>query len=206
MNRLAPLLAVLLLAACGSSGAASPSRTPATLSSAGQPTAGQPTAVQPSAGGQPTIAPTATEPVANSSESADAGGSPIVVSGMPPIPDGTWTKGQAHVEVTGARTATVDMVGSMFATQGVLIGTLADAATASALHLLFASAEASGLALTAPDVITSADLGRDCTVKVTRMETAGMAGEITCQNLEAINRAGTETMRVNVHLTFSASP
>jgi hypothetical protein len=160
----------------------------------------------PIASGTSTVAATA----APTPTTAPVGGGGGANAGIPAIADGSFRSGKVHVEVSGGKNETVD------------IGTLSGSTTSGSTFLVYANADIqkvvqfSFLAPTESDrggvtvgvtagavaFATIGTWGKDCQVKITRNDAAGLSGEFSCSNAPASE--GIRGFGVNIKGTFSA--
>ena len=182
----------LITFACGSSGTAA-TATPS--APAGQASAPGHTAA---AASQATEGPAAT----------DSGGSSgdVIQRDLPKIVDGAWTKGTAHIEVTGGRSVTFDAPGSAAGVGGTGVLTFINATASQSFTASVSNAEQSGLSITSGTFVAAGTGGQECQLKITRNETAGLAGEFSCSNALAAESTTGQTFNVNIRGSFSATP
>ena len=181
--RRAALIAVLALlaAACGSSGTAT--------KAPGIPT------IAPGGGGS-TQAPGVTP--------AGGGGGGGGTAGIPQLANGGYTKGQAHIEITGDKAFTYDLTGVGFATGGSGALTYTDSTKNVSTNLVFADQGSSGLAIVTPDLIAGGSWGTECKESTTRNDGSGITGSFECDNVQAAAPGGLTAFHVTVKGTFSA--
>lgn len=184
--------AVIVIAACGGSvsPAVSVSQSPAASGSVSPGTSGAR-----GASGAPT---------------ASVGGGGGATAGIPAIADGSFRSGKVHVEVSGGKNETLDigtLSGSTTGGSTFLVYTTADIQKVVQLSLLAPTesdlgAVTVGTTVGAVTFTTIGTWGKDCQVKITRNDTAGLSGEFSCSNAPAAE--GIRGFGVNFKGTFSA--
>ena len=174
------ILAVLAVG-CGSSGAVATAPGLPTIAPGGAGGATQAPVVTPAGGG--------------------GGGGGTVTSVT--VADGTYTKGKAHVELTGDKTATLDMNGTGFAAGGSGAFSYADTTAQLSVSIVLGPQD-TGLAIAGKDIITGGTWGKECELKVTRNDSGGVAGEFSCPNVEAADPSILKQLKVSIKGSFSA--
>jgi hypothetical protein len=161
----------------------------------------------PIASGTSTVAATAT-PIPTT---APVGGGGGANAGIPAIADGSFQSGKVHVEVSGGgKNETLDidrLSGATTSGSAFLVYTTADVQKVVQLSLLAPTESDRGgvtVGVTAGAVAfaTIGTWGKDCQVKITRNDAAGLSGEFSCSNAPASE--GLRGFGVNIKGTFSA--
>ena len=175
--------ATLMIAACG--GAASPTTNVSTTAT-GAPTSG------------------------NAAPTTPVGGGGGGTAGIPSIADGVFKSGTARVELSGARTETFDVsLATGITTGGNTVLAFATSDSQRVVQLTF-------LAAGSPDpgavTVTTLNLsalstaagtwGKECQLKITRNNAAGLSGEFACTDAPAVG--GATVTKASFKGTFAA--
>jgi hypothetical protein len=127
------------------------------------------------------------------------------VSGLD-FADATYTGGSAHVEFSGDQDASADFdVATGYTGSGLTFLTYADATGAQQMTVSIGQTGLeSGMAVTIDGVTTGGDFDTQCSIEITENSGSEVAGQITCENLDAVTQTG--ILKVSVTATFSATP
>jgi hypothetical protein len=147
---------------------------------------------------------------ASGAPTTSIGGGGRATTGIPAVADGAFQSGKVHVEVSGGKSETLDLgTLSGYTTSGstFLVYTSADVQKAVQFSFLAATESDPGTVTVGTTVgaVTFATIGiwgKDCQVKITRNDTAGLSGEFSCSNAPASE--GIRGFGVNIKGTFSA--
>ena len=182
MKTIIILAGILLIAGCGSS------------SKAATPSSTKPPGTSGNSDTTPSTAASSDTTVASS------GGSSVI----PQIPDGTWSKGRIHVEVSGDKASNFESDGS-----GATVGGVTSAAYAqnvgSSVSLGFGRGEDGAISVTTESVSTVGTFGKDCDITFTKHDAAGLAAEFTCTGLSAVDTS-TTVYKIDVKGNFTLAP
>jgi hypothetical protein len=183
------ILAGLIAASCGSSGAVATATARATSAAA-------------------TAAPAATAAAATEVPSDSSGGAQesVPVTGIPTIVTANWQKATAHVDVSRDKTESFDMTGAIVGLNGIAIGTFGDPGSQQTMQMTISGLEHTGFALTTPNLLAGGSWGDECQIKITKNDASGFAGEFSCSNVDGADRAGTQALHLDIRGTFSGTP
>lgn len=122
---------------------------------------------------------------------------------IPAIKDGTFGEGNLHVEVSGDKDFKLDAQGNGIATGGYALLTFGN--SESTVILAFqgdSKDEPGGVSVTATQLSTAGEWGRDCTVDV--QDTAKeFKGNFTCKEIEGVDSKSFKAHKIRLSGNFS---
>jgi len=173
---------ILLIAGCGSSSkAATPSSTQAPGTTASSDTT-------------PSTAASSDTTVASSGGSSD----------IPDVPNGAWSTGRIHVEVSGDKASNFESDGSGATTGGVTSAAYAQNA-GSTVSLGFGSGQEGAISVTTAGVSTVGTFGKECDITFTKHDAAGIAADFACTGLSAVDTS-TTVYKIDAKGNFTLAP
>jgi len=173
---------ILLIAGCGSSSkAATPSSTHAPGTTASSDTT-------------PSTAASSDTTVASSGGSSD----------IPDVPNGAWSTGRIHVEVSGDKASNFESDGSGATTGGVTSAAYAQNA-GSTVSLGFGRGQEGAISVTTAGVSTVGTFGKECDITFTKHDAAGIAADFACTGLSAVDTS-TTVYKIDAKGNFTLAP
>lgn len=139
---------------------------------------------------------------------AQPGEMPNPVANAVTIADAGYTRGSAHVEVSGGRQLVIDgqlLAGMSMTTEGTTLLMYPAGDGSSGVLFTVSNGADTGLAftVTGPDVTTGGDGTNGCAIELTKNDASGLAGQFDCRGLDAI---ALDAPKVDVRGTFTAEP
>jgi hypothetical protein len=178
------ILAVMVLAACGSAddgGGGGESAEPSTAASAA-PSEGTP----------------ADSPEPSDAEpSQDGGGG----GDFPEVADGNFATGTMRVEIRGGHDTTTDLDASGLPVAGGVF--ISGGSTAASAQIAWSKAEGNGgVSYTDAEVATAADIVEQCELDISKNDASGLDGVIECKGIEALVNGGLTTATIDLKVEF----
>lgn len=173
------VLAAMLLAACGSSGA--------------------------DESDDPSGAGSSDAPASQDAETSDEPKPSQGLSDFPDVADGLFNTGTLHLEVRGDRSEDVDMTTTAFITGGNVFISGADEAGTAFVQIIWSSAEGSGgVSWGMKDILGAMELG-DCSLDLSKNDPGGLAGTVDCDDTDGLEK-GAIGLNLDVRIEFSTTP
>jgi hypothetical protein len=124
---------------------------------------------------------------------------------IPDVPNGAWSKGRVHVEVSGDKSSNFESDGSGATTDGVTSAAFAQNAD-STISFGFGGGEQAALALTTAGVSTTGSFGKECDITFSKHDATGIAADFTCSGLPAVSTSVTTIYKLDVKGNFTLAP